>query len=290
MLFGYRCDIMNGKGMTLGMITAAERRHTGIDYIVSPVFEALGIPHMFTTRYGGVSEGCFESLNFTVGRGKVRDDHFAVLANAALAAGVFRMLPDQVVWPRQEHTAVAARIDEKNPSAPEHGCDALVTSQRGKLLAVVTADCVPVLLYDTRADVCAAVHSGWRGTLDGVAGAALELMVSGYGCRAADIVAAIGPCIRGCCYEVGEEIYKHFTQRDTAFTSCFERFDGSLRFSLASAVAVSLRRCGVGDDAISDCGLCTCCDGEFFSHRRSGLERGSIGSFISVRPDRRGAL
>ena len=175
--------------MTLGMITAAERRHTGIDYIVSPVFEALGIPHMFTTRYGGVSEGCFESLNFTVGRGKVRDDHSAVLANAALAAGVFRMLPDQVVWPRQEHTAVAARIDEKNPSAPEHGCDALVTSQRGKLLAVVTADCVPVLLYDTRADVCAAVHSGWRGTLDGVAGAALELMVSGYGCRAADIVA-----------------------------------------------------------------------------------------------------
>ena len=68
MLFGYRCDIMNGKGMTLGMITAAERRHTGIDYIVSPVFEALGIPHMFTTRYGGVSEGCFESLNFKIRR------------------------------------------------------------------------------------------------------------------------------------------------------------------------------------------------------------------------------
>ena len=173
--------------MTLGMITAAERRHTGIDYIVSPVFEALGIPHMFTTRYGGVSEGCFESLNFTVGRGKVRDDHSAVLANAALAAGVFRMLPDQVVWPRQEHTAVAARIDEKNPSAPEHGCDALVTSQRGKLLAVVTADCVPVLLYDTRADVCAAVHSGWRGTLDGVAGAAL------LGAAYAMIIAGINP-------------------------------------------------------------------------------------------------
>lgn len=201
----------------------------------------------FFTRHGGVSELPYASLN--VSR-KVGDDPEAVAENLSVIREA--MSGRSSAWVRQVAGEGVVRVAGAG-SAGE--ADALVTSEEDLCLAVAVADCAPVALVGER-DV-GMVHSGWRGTLAGIAGKAAREM----GDPAPR--AYVGPCIRECCYEVSEELARDFSRR---FGS--EVVSGR-NLSLPAAIRVDLARAGV--EEVCDLGLCTGCRPDlFYSHRRQG--------------------
>ena len=168
--------------------------------------------------------------------------------------------------------------------------DGLITLAPGRLLAILTADCVPVLLADTRTHAVGAFHAGWRGTLAGVIEQGVAAMRARYGSRPEEMVAAVGPCIRACCFEVGEEVRSAFALE---FPYAAELFAStgespSLRMDLVAANQRQLRDAGVAQDSITVLAACTVCarlpDGRrrFFSYRGEGGRTGRMLSAIAA--------
>jgi YfiH family protein len=150
--------------------------------------------------------------------------------------------------------------------------DALLEDAPGAVIAVKTADCIPILLVDERLRAVAAVHAGWRGTVAGIAGRAVEAMRARFGSVPADLHAAIGPGIGKCCYEVGAEVAGHFGER------------GRTRIDLADANRRQLAEAGVTPGRIYASNLCTMCRPEdFHSFRRDKEEAGRMYSFAGIR-------
>lgn len=143
--------------------------------------------------------------------------------------------------------------------------DALITDEIGKSIGVRTADCVPILLLDATKRCVAAVHAGWRGTAARVVERTLARLHGEFGTNMKDVYAAIGPSIRGCCYEVGREVTEHF-ETGTWRTNA----QGDRRFlNLDEANRREMLAAGVPEGRIFDCGLCTTCQcAQFFSYRR----------------------
>jgi polyphenol oxidase len=135
--------------------------------------------------------------------------------------------------------------------------DALVTDEIAKCIGVRTADCVPILLVDSHNHVVAAVHAGWRGTAAGIVKHAIDKMNADFGTSAADLYAAMGPCIRVCCYEVGPEVAVHFN------------LTGRCNLDLPHANRRQMETAGLAPDRMFDSGLCTACNAaQLFSYRR----------------------
>jgi YfiH family protein len=192
--------------------------------------------------------------------------------------------PDTFTAAQVHGTAVVAVAgDPPAPSAKEG--DALVTDVPGVAVGVVTADCLPILLAGPDGRVVAAVHAGWRGTLAGVANAALTVLRERYGVAPGDLVALLGPCIRPCCYEVGPEV-------SAAVREHFPRWadrvlapgpGGRDHLDLVSLNALQLAAAGVRD--VRDQGACTRCDAaRFHSYRRDGAGAGRMVSWIRAAP------
>lgn len=159
------------------------------------------------------------------------------------------------------------------PDASRKG-DALVTDSPGHWIGVRTADCVPILLADTRTHAVAAVHAGWRGTVGNIAGATLQKLAETYGTKPAEVTAAIGPCIAECCFEVGPEVAEQF-----ATLLKFETLPSHL--DLVEANLRQLVSAGVLPEHIDVAELCTMCDAEeFHSYRRDKEESGRMVSAI----------
>src|SRR5215469_9684467 len=174
--------------------SAALRERAGLPVLTWPVFEPLPVDAIVTTRRGGASAGRYATLNlsFAVGdeAANVRENRHRVAA--ALGTG-----PAAFVFARQVHGSRAE--DAIGPA------DALVTREPGTVLAILVADCVPIVLYDPAAHVLACVHAGWRGTVARTARAALAAMGS-LGTRPEDVVAGIGPAIAPGSYQVGADV------------------------------------------------------------------------------------
>jgi YfiH family protein len=155
--------------------------------------------------------------------------------------------------------------------------DGLVTSEISRAIGVRTADCVPILLLDIRQRAVAAVHAGWRGTAGGISQRALASMHDWFASEPRDVYAAIGPCIRVCCYEVGSEVAG-------AFVSLFPEWPavtGKRHIDLPEANRRQLQAAGVAASHISDSGLCTACLAEqFFSFRKEPSNPGRMVSAI----------
>ncbi|MFI8099871.1 peptidoglycan editing factor PgeF [Streptomyces sp. NPDC086023] len=166
--------------------------------MISERHHASGAHFAFTDRWGGVSAVPYEELNLG---GAVGDDPAAVGSNRALAAGALGIAPDRVVWMNQVHGRDVAVVDAPWGDTPPPAVDAVVTSRRGLALAVLTADCTPVLLADPVAGVAAAAHAGRPGLVAGVVPAAVEAMVR-LGAEPSRITARTGPAVCGRCYEV----------------------------------------------------------------------------------------
>lgn len=223
-----------------------------------------GMAHGFLGRRGGVSTGIYASLNCSLGSDDVRDH---VLENRRRA--VEAVLPGaHLSRVYQIHSAdvvtVTAPIDQHDPPK----ADALVTNRPGFLLAVQTADCVPVLFADTKAGVVGAAHSGWKGSISGVTDNTIRAMES-LGANRSDIACAIGPCIAQKSYEVDDAFFRRFAEDDAENERFFATGKpGHWQFDIEGYVAARLAGFGItrieclGEDTYTQ-------PDRFFSYRRS---------------------
>ena len=220
--------------------------------------------HAFTTlRSQGFSDAPFYSLNFG---DHVGDDPLAVTSNRE---ALRRALPGQAAtrWLRQVHgTDVAAAHAISEGEVPV--ADAVWTDQPGLALAVMTADCLPIVLAGVRGDWVAVVHAGWRGLAAGIVEAAFEAVPG----NPTETRAWFGPAIGACCFEVGSEVRQIFLKRfGVVAAASFKSTKNPDKYlaDLAGLAACRLRALGIA--AVSDSGHCTVCESDrFFSHRRDG--------------------
>lgn len=225
------------------------------------------VRHGFFTRQGGSSGGIYESLNCAFSSG---DDKDAVRQNREKVAEALKLEPDKIVTVYQVHSAKVVTVNEPwaRDKAPE--ADALITDKRGIGLAVLTADCAPILFASKNNKVVAAAHAGWKGALSGIAEETVRHF-SHFGVAPADVVAAIGPCIGPQSYEVKEEFRQPFLEQDKANAQFFSPAKpGHLIFDLPGYIGGRLKMLGVGtvintrQDTLAN-------EGAFFSYRRTTL-------------------
>lgn len=171
--------------------------------------------------------------------------------------------PEAILTLRQVHSNQV--LNANGLKDREREGDALITDEIGKSIGVRTADCVPILLLDSRRRAIGAIHAGWRGTAAEVVKRAIAQMCGDFDSSPADLYAAIGPCIRGCCYEVGADVAAHFVESFPEWQSV----PGKRKLNLPGANHRQLESAGVRQDRIFDCELCTVCQSDqFFSYRR----------------------
>jgi YfiH family protein len=219
-----------------------------------------GAHFAFTDRWGGVSAAPYEELNLG---GAVGDAPEAVATNRELAAKSLGLDPARVVWMNQVHGADVVVVSEPWGERPVPQVDAVVTAERGLALAVLTADCTPVLLADPVAGIAAAAHAGRPGMVAGVVPAALRAMTE-LGADPARIVARTGPAVCGKCYEVPEEMSADVAAVEPAAHA--ETSWGTPSVDVTAGVHAQLDRLGVRDRQQSP--VCTLESGDHFSYRR----------------------
>ena len=219
--------------------------------------------HGFFTRRGGASSGVFDGLNCGPGSS---DQAQAVQINRDRVARAMETEPDRLVTVHQVHSAEVVTLDAPPEEKPR--ADALVTDRPGLALAVLTADCQPVLFAEPEAGVIGAAHAGWRGALDGVLEATLAAM-EGLGARRDRIHAAIGPSISQRAYEVGPDLLDDFLAEDPDSQRFFANGTGDrYLLDLPGYGLHRLRRAGVGVAEWTR--HCTYSDADrFFSYRRA---------------------
>ena len=249
-----------------------------LEYLTAP---NINIPHAFTTRLGGVSEGIFASLNIALHRGDLEEN---VERNYEILADALGFDLESLVLTRQTHSDIVRVVTKNDARGIDHRnypeSDALITNDAGCALVVFTADCTPILLFDQVTGAVGAVHAGWRGTAADIAGKTVRTMVAEFGCRPENIRAAIGPNIGYCCFETDRDVPDAITEAFGNEAEQFIRKEGEkYRVDLKAVNALALRRAGVTDIEISD--ECTMCRPDrFWSHRITGAARGSQGAVI----------
>lgn len=228
-----------------------------------------GVRHGYSTRLGGVSRGPFSGMNLAR---NVGDDPEAVAENHRRFAEAVGYDPARLFESTQVHGARVLRVDGAAVATtrPEEA-DGLVTSTPGDAVGVRVADCVPVLLAAPGRGVVAAVHAGWRGVARRIVAAAVEAMGAGPGA----IIAAVGPCIGGCCFEVGEEVAAEIAAASSGAVVTGAAGGARPRVDLRAAVTHQLGAIGVR--AVEHVGGCTACEpGRYHSFRRDGGASGRM--------------
>jgi YfiH family protein len=257
------------------------RERDNVRALTCHTLERDGFTNGFSTRMGGTSPMPQDALNLA---GFHEDTAENIHENRRrflrLFDGDWQLT---AVW--QMHSADVRIVhDREDARSDEERCDALTTRAPGILLAVKSADCVPVLLGDERTGACAAVHAGWRGTVARIIERTIERMSNEFGTRAGDLRAAIGPAAGACCYEVGTEVIEAFRSNFTDADSLFQPTrEGHALIDLQRANRNQLRHSGVDPARIHIAPFCTMCRTDlFFSYRREKSLRGRVGRLMSV--------
>lgn len=244
----------------------------------------ISYPHGFSTRYGGVSMGIFESLNLGMNRG---DDPEKVKENYRRFLNSCGINEEEFVCGEQVHGDNVMKVSKEHARKPYcydslFKADGYVTSESGVPLVIFIADCIPLLMADEKAGVIAAVHSGWRGTVQDIERNAIEAMLN-LGASSENIKACIGPAIGRCCFEVGEEVtdaVNSLLNRDAS--DLYDRKEnGKFMLDLKGVLRESLINSGVNPgniDIVKDCTMCM--HDKYWSHRYTGGERGSLAAVI----------
>ncbi len=257
-------------------------------YYSFPIFDALpGIRHGFSTRLGGVSRGIYSSMNLSFTRG---DDPVAVKENFRLFCSAIGVKADDVVVSAQTHT-----VNVYNATASDRGrgitrprgytdIDGLITDEPGVVLCTQYADCVPLFFVDPIKRVVATSHAGWRGTAAGIGRVTVERMCKDYGCCPEHILAAIGPSIGRCCFEVDTPVYDAFCNVSVFDGDCYVNDgNGKCHIDLWEMNRRVLVSSGVKEQNITVTDMCTRCHPDvLWSHRYCGQKRGSLAAFISL--------
>lgn len=267
----------------------------GVTYLTFPRLQEIDfIDHLFSTRLGGVSKGCYSEMNLSYTRGDEKDAVDENYRRIADVLGHGRTLDDFVLT-FQTHTTNVMVVKEKDrgkgPAIARDytDIDGLVTNVPGIILGTFHADCPPIYFVDPFHRAIGLSHSGWKGTKGNIAAATLAKMKENYGTEPSDCICAIGPSICGPCYEIGKDVATEFSE---AFTEK-ELMDNSIlvpypnnkyRLYLWNAIKLCLMKAGVKEENISVTDVCTRCNPDLlFSHRVHHDERGNLCAFLSIR-------
>lgn len=243
------------------------------------------LKHGVFTRHGGVSKDQWASLNVSLAVG---DEESQVWENRRRLARALGFDLSRVAIAGQVHGARVSRVSSESlnsrGSAHIPGVDGMIAAESGLGLLMTFADCVPVLLYDSRHKAIGLAHAGWRGTVTGVAPATVHNMISQFGSRSEEIVVGIGPSIGPCCYEVGEDVMDAARQALGNMDGlAFRNGAGRWRLDLWEANRRLLVQAGVSSSGIEVAGVCTACHtGEFFSYRGLGGRTGRFGVLVGL--------
>jgi YfiH family protein len=268
--------------------------------------------HGFSTRSGGVST-CYGSKSLNLGHTPQDSDDNVCQNRVLFLESLGASNQEGGLWPvaqvRQIHSAITHRVD--NSSAHTLAGDGMITNVPGLLLAIKTADCVPVLIADGKQHVVGAFHAGWRGTVGRVVEKGIGEMRRQFGSAPGDLRAAVGPSIRKCCYRVGVEVRAEFESQFAYANELFEEvFDSNaihvkypllflnqrapghgdlgpeIHCDLVAANRHQLEDAGLRPEHISIVAGCTACDTKrFFSHRAEFGQTGRMMSVIGIRPE-----
>jgi hypothetical protein len=257
-----------------------------------PILEETGlVEHCFTTRYGGVSEGEFSSLNLSYTRG---DDKAAVDENFRRLANAIGVTVNDFVFSDQTHTTNVLRVGKEDRGSgivrprPYHDVDGLITNEPQVVLSTFFADCVPLYFVDVKKKAIGMSHSGWRGTVGRMGAKTLEAMTREFGTDPADVVAAVGPSICRDCYEISDDVAKVFMDTFPAQHRTFleEKGGGKYQLDLWKCNELILLEAGIRPEHLAVTNICTCCNPtHLFSHRASKGRRGNLGAFLYLKKE-----
>ncbi|MBR5324698.1 MAG: peptidoglycan editing factor PgeF [Muribaculaceae bacterium] len=240
----------------------------------------------FSTKRGG-GEGSYEKFNITHYCG---DSAEHVSACRKELCEELNIKDDNLILPRQTHETNIIDIDEEFLSLNKteqiqklYGVDAIITSVSSVCIGVSTADCIPLLLYDANNKAVAAIHAGWRGTVQRIVEKTIGYMQNAFSTSPNNIVAVIGPSIGVEAFEVGDEVYEAFSQQGFNMNIIAKRYK-KWHIDLWEANRIQLINCGVIPENIQLSSICTYTNhNEFFSARRLGINSGRIFNGIMIK-------
>lgn len=266
-----------------------QQRQAGeLEYLVFPKLEETGVvKHLFTTRTGGVSSGIYATMNLSFSRG---DDPLNVMENYRRIGEVLETDPEHMVASRQTHTTNIHAVTEKDcgngigRASSYEDIDGLVTDVPGIALVTYYADCVPLYFVDPVHRAIGLAHSGWRGTVAGMAACMVLYMQEHFHSRQEELVTAIGPSICADCYEIGEDVAEQFWGHFPEKVLQKGKTPGKYQLDLWQANRSILLNAGVLPEHIAVTDVCTCHNPEYlFSHRASHGQRGNLAAFLMLK-------
>ncbi|NIK72998.1 hypothetical protein FHS56_000484 [Thermonema lapsum] len=249
---------------------------------ISPFHFGTKVKHLITTRCGGYSQAPYASLNLAM---HVGDCSVRVQKNRLLVARQLDIAPEQLCFMEQVHGDTVALIDKENETPPI--ADAMLTQQKGLALCVLTADCLPLLLYAPQVGAVGVIHAGWRGLAQQIIAQSLKKMQEAYGALPQQILVGIGPHISVQHYEVGEEVINALQRSVPADLrhKIYIRKNASGRYhaDLLAVARAQLMAAGVPPENIQYHALCTyAANDRFYSARREGIKSGRFASVIML--------
>lgn len=258
-----------------------------VEYLTFPSLKETGmVRHLFTTRLGGVSEGDFSSMNFSVDRGDREEN---VLENYGRIAGILGCGVEDMVASHQTHTTNVRRVTAadrgKGILRPRdyEDVDGMITDEEGIVLVTFYADCVPLYFVDPVHRAIGLAHSGWKGTVGRMGERMVEAMGRTFGSRPEELLAAVGPSICRDCYEVDGELAMRFADAFGDGVVRPGRGPGKYQLDLWLANEMILTGCGVLKEHIQVTDICTGHNSSYlFSHRASRGRRGNMGAFLGL--------
>jgi YfiH family protein len=264
----------------------SEVKINSMEYLQAPIFSACDfLIHAFCTRRGGASREDYASLNMSFCEG---DEEYRVLQNWDRLATAFAIPLEYFLVVNQVHgddIFVIKPHGDYFSSREELNYDAIVTNRTNLAVCVKTADCVPVFFADRIKKVVAVVHAGWRGSALGISAKVIRLMQNQYGSLPQDTLAAIGPSIGRCCYEVDAATADAFRQQKNSESFLFAAYEkNKWMLDLPEANRRQILDCGIPQKNIESSGYCTACRQDiFFSHRGAGGITGRQINFMMIK-------
>ena len=262
-----------------------------VPYLSFPMLRDTGlVTDGFSTRLGGVSEGCFSSLNLSFDRG---DDRAAVAENFRRMGEALGIRCEDMVLSQQTHTTnirIVTDEDRGKGITRERDytdVDGLITNEPGICLVTSFADCVPLYFVDPVKKAIGLSHSGWRGTVGKIGKRTVEMMGESFGSDPADILAAVGPSVCMDCYEVSGDVIEKFRQvfDEKLWPELFyEKENGKCQLDLWKANELIFLESGILPEHMAVTNLCTHCNSEIlYSHRAAGDKRGNLCAFLALK-------
>lgn len=246
------------------------------------------VKYVFSTRFGGVSENEFKSMNlgFSTGDDKKRvEQNYKIFCRATGINYNSLVLSSQI---HSDNVYIATSKDFKdNPweKPVRSGIDSLITNEPGVTIATFYADCMPIFILDPVKRVIALAHSGWRGTLLGIALNTVNKMSKVFGCNAQELICCIGPCIGKCCFEVDAPLYNEFKNNNYPSQDkiIYKKSNDKFLIDLCEANFQTLNNVGIKRENIFVSDLCTsCCKDLLFSHRATNGKRGTMAAMSCI--------